>query len=78
MDEVKKLLDQNDKLDFVDFVPGGRLSLAFTERELLSAKTDYTAAKEAGVDLGNITWFSKEETQEVCHPYSFSSYISET
>ncbi|KAK7685832.1 hypothetical protein QCA50_011178 [Cerrena zonata] len=64
VNEVKALLDQENKLDYVDFVPGGRLCLAFTERELLEAKTDFTAAKEAGVDVSNVTWFSKEETQQ--------------
>ena len=65
MSEVKKLLEEAGQLDFVDFVPGGRLALIFTEAELASAKADFAAAKEAGVDVSNVKWFTKEETQEV-------------
>ena len=63
--EVKKLLEEAGQLDFVDFVPGGRLGLIFTDEELVSVKADYAAAKEAGVDVSQVTWFNKEETQQV-------------
>lgn len=63
---MKKLLAEQNKTDFVDFVSGGRVYLAFSERELAGWKADFEAAKAAGVDVSAAEWFSKEETQEVC------------
>ncbi|CAL1713984.1 unnamed protein product [Somion occarium] len=61
--EVTKLLEENSKGDDVDLVAGGRLILFFSKEELLEAKSDFLAAKEIGLDLSGIQWFTKEETQ---------------
>ncbi|KAK7685831.1 hypothetical protein QCA50_011177 [Cerrena zonata] len=62
--EVKKLLAEQNKTDFTDFVSNGRLYLAYSEKELAGWKADFEAAKAAGVDVSAVEWFSKEETQE--------------
>ncbi|KAI0079421.1 FAD dependent oxidoreductase [Panus rudis PR-1116 ss-1] len=62
--EVEKILEETETKDFVDFVPGGRLNLEFTPEEHEEVYADYLAAKEAGLDLSGVQWFTKEETQE--------------
>ncbi|OCH86540.1 FAD dependent oxidoreductase [Obba rivulosa] len=47
----------------VDFVPGGRTILLFTEDEVHAAKADYDAALAAGADLSNVTFLTAEETK---------------
>ncbi|EMD39375.1 hypothetical protein CERSUDRAFT_82107 [Gelatoporia subvermispora B] len=47
----------------VDFVPGGRTILLFTEEEVRAAKADYEAALAAGADLSNVTFLPAEETK---------------
>ena len=63
--EVAKILHEHDKVDHVDFVPGGRVIHFFTEKEYEDALKDYEAAEAAGVDLTEVVWVTKEEVQKV-------------
>ncbi|GJE98599.1 FAD dependent oxidoreductase [Phanerochaete sordida] len=61
--EVFRILKENAKVEHVDFVPGGRVILLFTAQEHDSARADYDAAKEAGIDLSDVEWLSREEVK---------------
>lgn len=61
--QITQLLKDHDKTDYVDFVPGGRLSLLFSEEEHARAMVDYEAAKKAGVPLDGVHWLTKEEVE---------------
>ncbi|EKM50832.1 uncharacterized protein PHACADRAFT_264345 [Phanerochaete carnosa HHB-10118-sp] len=61
--EVFRILKEHDKIEQVDFVPGGRVILLFTSQEYEEARADYDAATEAGIDLSDVEWLSPEEVQ---------------
>ena len=63
--EVYRILTEEDKVEHVDFVPGGRVVLFFTAEEHEEARKDYEAAVAAGVDMQGVEWFTKEEVQTV-------------
>lgn len=49
----------------MDLVEGGHFDSFFTNEELESSRKDYDAAKEAGVNLEDVTWFKGGEMLEV-------------
>ena len=63
--QVAKILKDNNKVDDVDFVPGGRVILLFTALEQQAARVEYEAAKAAGIDVSDVQWLSKDEVQSV-------------
>lgn len=63
--QIAKILQDNDKVQHVDFVQGGRVILLFTEREQEDLRAEFDAAKAAGVDVSEVQWLTKEEVQSV-------------
>lgn len=63
--EILKILKEHRLERYVDWVPGGRLMLYFTDQEYNVAKADYEAAKSSGSSVDMVQWLSKEETREV-------------
>lgn len=63
--QITKILQDNDKVQHVDFVQGGRVILLFTEREQEDLRAEFEAAKTAGVDVSKVQWLRKEEVQSV-------------
>lgn len=61
--EVIRILKENNMTEYVDLVPGGRLYLLFTEEEYTVGHADYLAAAEAGIDVSDVRWLSKEQVQ---------------
>ncbi|KIP02321.1 hypothetical protein PHLGIDRAFT_112157 [Phlebiopsis gigantea 11061_1 CR5-6] len=64
VNEVYRILTEENKVEHVDFVPGGRVVLFFTAQEHQEARLDYEAAVAAGVDMQGVEWFTKEEVQK--------------
>ncbi|KAG8746937.1 hypothetical protein FRC10_003108 [Ceratobasidium sp. 414] len=48
----------------VDLVRGGRLNLLFSSNEVETAKADFAAAVEAGLDLTGVEWLEPDVTQQ--------------
>lgn len=65
VDEIVKIVKDAGKDADLDLVPGGHLSLFFTDEEYTAAKADYAAAEAAGLDLRSVEWLSKEDVQAV-------------
>jgi hypothetical protein len=57
-------LNETGKTEDVDFVSGGRVRLLFTKEEEETVRIEYEAAKEAGVELDDIVWLTKEQVYE--------------
>jgi hypothetical protein len=49
----------------VDLVEGGHVRLYFTDREKEEAEADFSAARDAGVDLSSVEWLSRGEMNAV-------------
>lgn len=62
---LAKILQDNGKVEHVDFVPGGRVVLLFSDQEYEEARADYVAAQEAGIDLEGVEWLTKEQVESV-------------
>ena len=64
----------------LDVVSGGHVELFFTEKEQTRSKTDFIAARDAGVDVRYVEWLSKDDVQSVSaspteeYPYSLLNY----
>lgn len=63
--EIVKILEEKDVAEAVDLVAGGHTTMLFTDAELEQAKRDFEAAKNAGVDLSDVEWISREEMETV-------------
>lgn len=63
--EVLKVLQEHEKVDHVDFVPGGRVILLFTTQEYDEVHADYVAAKVAGIDMTGVEWLTREQVEQV-------------
>ncbi|EIW78771.1 DAO-domain-containing protein [Coniophora puteana RWD-64-598 SS2] len=59
------VLTRNGRGDAVDLVKNGATIVLATQAEVDQAKRDFEAAKEAGVDVGGVRWFTKEEMEKV-------------
>ena len=64
--EIRKILEETRKADDVDFVSDGRVILLFSKEEEELTRSEFEAAKAAGIDVSEVEWFTKEETKEVC------------
>lgn len=61
MEEILKIIHDHHLENVVDLVPGGHVSLLFTESEVQSAKSDYESAQKEGVDLRAIEWLDSDQ-----------------
>lgn len=50
----------------VDLVSGGHYDMLFTDKEIKEVHADLALAKESGLHVSDIKYFSKEEMSEVC------------
>ncbi|VDB83241.1 unnamed protein product [Peniophora sp. CBMAI 1063] len=62
--EIFRLVQEHSLEQAVDYVAGGRTVPAFSEHELEAMKTNYEAAKAAGLDVSAIEWLSKEKVEK--------------
>lgn len=67
---MTSFVHSNGLEDVVDLVTEGRFDMFFIEKDLIAAKEDYQQAENAGVDLSEVKWFTKEEMKEVCRSNS--------
>lgn len=63
--EIRKILQGTNKVDDVDLVSDGRVILLFSKREEELTRAEFEAAKAAGIDVSDVEWLSKGETEEV-------------
>jgi hypothetical protein len=66
--EITKLLEIEKLVHTVDLVSAGRTTLLFSQENVEDANADFSAANDAGVDLGGVDWISKEDMEAVCVP----------
>jgi hypothetical protein len=66
VEEIQKFLKSEKLADAVDFVSKGRITLLFSEQNVKDAERDFSAAKNAGVDLSGVQWFDKADMFKVC------------
>jgi hypothetical protein len=62
---IKKLLDAEKLTDAVDLVSGGRITLLFSKLNFSDTRADFDAAKDAGVDVGDVEWINREDMLKV-------------
>jgi hypothetical protein len=63
--EIRNLLEAEKLVDVVDFVPGGRVTLLFSDKNIENTRADFDAAKAAGIDLGDVEWIDRENMLKV-------------
>ncbi|KAJ7198910.1 FAD dependent oxidoreductase [Mycena haematopus] len=61
--EIVKIIREEGWIESVDLVQNGHTTISFTPGELQEIEADFKAAKAAGMDLTNVNWLTKEETQ---------------
>ncbi len=67
---IVKIIKERDLA--VDLVHGGHATLFFTEEEERQSREDFRQAKEAGIDVTGVEWFTKETMQKVL---ALASYV---
>ena len=60
-----KLVKKSNIGDTIDLSSGAHLVVFITEKEEADARADYVAAKDAGLDVSEVEWLSKEAMQAV-------------
>ncbi|KAF8880122.1 FAD dependent oxidoreductase-domain-containing protein [Mucidula mucida] len=60
---IVKIIKERDLA--VDLVHGGHATLFFTEEEERQSREDFRQAKEAGIDVTGVEWFTKETMQKI-------------
>lgn len=63
--EIRKILQGSNKVDDVDLVSDGRVILLFSKQEEELTRAEFEAAKAAGINLSDVEWLTKDETEEV-------------
>ncbi|KAL0954218.1 hypothetical protein HGRIS_005346 [Hohenbuehelia grisea] len=75
VEDLLSIIDQQNLSSSIDLIAGGRNTLFFTEVEEQAARADFSAAERAGLDLGDVEWFTAEEMQKTYGtPYSGVRY----
>ncbi|KAL5530927.1 hypothetical protein ACEPAG_3803 [Sanghuangporus baumii] len=64
VNSIIKIIKENNIKEAVDLVSGGHIQLLFTEQEIEGSHADYELAKKSGMDVNQVTFFSKEEMLE--------------
>lgn len=68
IEQITKILKENNKFEAVDFVQGGRVILLYTKEQQDNMRAEFEAAKAAGVNVSRVQWLSKAEVQSVSFP----------
>ena len=63
--EILKIIQENEKDHDVDLVQGNHMDLLITDEEEFLMRKDFEAAKEAGIDLRDVCWHTKDENESV-------------
>ncbi|KAK7050022.1 hypothetical protein VNI00_005454 [Paramarasmius palmivorus] len=65
--EMIRVVEEHDLFDVVDLVKGGHITLfeSTLDPKLGETLADWTAAKEAGIELSDVEWPSKEEVNKI-------------
>ncbi|KAI5119667.1 hypothetical protein M0805_007758 [Coniferiporia weirii] len=58
---ILQIIRENGLEDAVDLVSGGHIDILITDQEVEDGHADFELAKNSGVNLDNVKWFSKEE-----------------
>ncbi|KAF9013800.1 FAD dependent oxidoreductase [Hymenopellis radicata] len=66
---IVKIIEDHGLANTVDLVHGGHATLFFTEEEEHQSREDFRQAKEAGIDLTSVRWYTKEEMHKVHRTY---------
>jgi len=61
--ELLKIVKESNIGDTIDLSSGAHLVLFITDKEEENARADYSAAKDAGLDVSEVEWLSKETMQ---------------
>ena len=69
--EIVKLIKKHNLEEAVDLVNGGHYTLLFTDEEISKVRDDYDAAKEAGMNLEDIEWYTAKEMESVSSMHFF-------
>ncbi|KAI0750607.1 FAD dependent oxidoreductase [Irpex lacteus] len=62
--EIRKILEGTNKVDDVDLVSDGRVILLFSKQEEELTRAEFEAAKAAGINVSDVEWLTKDETEE--------------
>ncbi|KZV72825.1 FAD dependent oxidoreductase [Peniophora sp. CONT] len=62
--EIGNLVNEHGWAKKVDFVPSGRVTMAYTQDDYDEIKLDYDSAVAAGVDVSADVWLTKEQMKE--------------
>jgi hypothetical protein len=65
-------------VDTVDLVQGGHVRLLCTDEDVIDAKVDFDAARDAGADVSKVEWLSKDEVEEVSSCNNFRPYHNQS
>ena len=60
---IVEIVEENDLVDVVDLVHGGHTSIMMTAEIQERRKKDFNAARDAGVDVSSVKWYSGQEMQ---------------
>lgn len=63
--EIRKIVEETGRIGDVDLVSDGRVILLFSKEEEENTRSEFEAAKAAGIDVSEVEWFTKEETTKV-------------
>lgn len=71
--EIVRVVESHGVEDAVDLVAGGHIDLLFSEEDAEYFNADYEAAKQAGVDVSAVEWYTKEDMIRVRDTSSVSA-----
>lgn len=63
--ELLRIVKENNIGDTIDLSSGAHVMLFITDKEEEDARADYATAKDAGLDVSEVEWLSKESMQGV-------------
>lgn len=63
VNSIIRIINENNIVETVDLVSGGHIQLLFTEKEVTASHADYELAKESGIDISQVEYFSTDEAQ---------------
>ena len=65
VDAILKIVHDHNLTDVIDLDALGRIILSITEREMVEAKANMDAAREAGVNLSETQWINEHDMNKV-------------
>ena len=65
VDAILKIVHDHNLTDVIDLDALGRIKLSITEREMVEAKANMDAAREAGINLSETQWINEHDMNKV-------------